>query len=171
VFLSETTSELRQGDICYSWPIPRWLLTDYHVLMTAEGKVAKVQVGVYERGADLPLVLCSHDCDLENPRERAGFLVAPLRPWPFGDMSSDSSLELVGASKIQNGSYAYINLFPVYLPEARQDQGWHVVDFSSIMSVGPPPKLVPILRKAKHLEMTEEARLLFKRKLAAFLGR
>jgi hypothetical protein len=86
-------------------------------------------------------------------------------------MSSDSSLELVGASKMQDGSYAYINLFPVQLPVSQEDPVWRVVDFSSIMSVGPPPKLVPILRKAKHLEMTEEARLLFKRKLAAFFGR
>ena len=174
MFLSEITGELRQGDICYSWPIPRWLLTDYQVLMTAEGKTARLQVGVHQRGVDLPLVLCSHDCDLENPREGVGFLVAPLLPWPFGDsMSSDGSLELVGASRMQEGSYAYINLFPICLPESRNDNGsgWRVVDFSSITSVGPPPKLVPILRKAKRLEMTEEVRLLFKRKLAAFVGR
>jgi hypothetical protein len=171
VFLSEVTDELRQGDICFSWPVPRWLLTDYQTLKTQDNKTTKMQVGVHLKGAELPLVLCSHDCDLENPRERLGFLVAPLIPWPFEDMASDSSLDLIGSSDVQDGSYSYINLFPLSLPESQDESGWRVVDYSSVMSVGPPTKLAPLLRKTKRLEMTEETRALFKSKMAAFLAR
>jgi len=116
------------------------------------------------------LILCSHDCDLENPRARIGFIVAPVLSWPgLVDIASDKGLALVNSYKPGEEGYDYINLYPLRLPS--EDPEWRVVDFSAMTSLSPPPKLVPILRKAKRFQMTDEAREYFGNKLAAFFIR
>jgi hypothetical protein len=172
VFLLEPTAELRQGDICLSWIVPKWQLNDQQMISNSDRKVIRTVVGVHSQGAELPLAICSHDCELENPRGRMGVVVAPVLLWPFDDMSSDSSLDLVGSSALQDDSYTYVNLFPIKLPSRDGEaEDWRVVDFSAMTTVVTAAKAALVLRKGKHLEMTDESRLLFKRKLAAFFGR
>jgi hypothetical protein len=166
-----SVSELRQGDICFEWPFPKWQLNGYSVAADPSGGNPNVAlVGLYEQGARLPLVICSHDCDLENWRARLGFVVAPVFDWPFPDMGSDESLALIGSAVLgEDGSYDYINLFP--LKFSGEPINWRVVDFSGLTSIASPRKATPVLLKAKRFEMTEETRLNFGNKLAAFFIR
>jgi hypothetical protein len=170
-FLAEPTDELRQGDICFEWPYPKWDLNTYMVASAVVGSNASsALLALHERAAALPVVICSHDCDLENPRTRLGIVVAPVLPWPWTDMGSDRSLALINSSTPgADGSYDYIQLYPIRLPGDGQD--WRVVDFSGMMSIAAPPKAMPILRKAKRFEMTDAARETFGNKLAAFFIR
>jgi hypothetical protein len=170
-FLAEPTTELRQGDICFEWPFPKWQFNGYLVASAPTGgSPTTALVGLYEQGRPLPIVICSHDCDLENPRSRSGFVVAPVFPWPFDEMGSDNSLALIN-SRIpgQDGAYSHINLYPIKLPDDQPD--WRVIDFSAMTSVGSPNKAIPVLRKAKRFEMTDEVREAFSNKLAAFFIR
>jgi hypothetical protein len=85
-------------------------------------------------------------------------------------MSDDRSLALINSYVAgDDGSYDYIQLYPIKLPG--DPPVWRVVDFSGMMSVAAPPKALPILRKAKRLEMTDETREHFSNKLAAFFVR
>lgn len=125
---------------------------------------------MYEQGSSIPLIVCSHDCDLENPRNRLGFIVAPLLPWPSGiDIASDNGLTLINSYKPGENGYDYIQLYPIKLPG--EEPEWRVVDFSAITSLSPPAKLVSILLKAKRFEMADQAREYFGTKLAAFFIR
>lgn len=171
-FLDQPTGDLRQGDICFSWPFPKWQMTSYQVTSSPAGpSQATALVSLHEQGTDIPLVICSHDCDLENPRGRLGFIVAPLFPWPSGiNITTEKGLTLVNSYKPgPDNSYDHINLYPIKLPG--EDPEWRVVEFSAMTSISPPLKLVPILRKAKRFEMTDEAREYFGTKLAAFFIR
>src|SRR5690242_8647902 len=76
LFLDQPTAELRQGDICFEWPFPKWQLNGYMVASEPPtGKATTAIVSVHSRGDAIPLVICSHDCDIENPRSRAGIVV------------------------------------------------------------------------------------------------
>jgi hypothetical protein len=166
-----STAELRQGDVCFEWPFPKWQLNGYSVAADPSGgNPTTALIGLHEQGVKLPLIICSHDCDLENYRARLGFIVAPVLQWPFPDLGSDDSLALISSAVIgDDGSYDYINLFPLKLEPDLAD--WRVVDFSGLTSVASPKKTTPVLLKAKRLEMTDETRVNFGNKLAAFFIR
>ena len=81
--LADPTDELRQGDICFDWPYPKWDLNNYMVASAITGNNAPTALmPLYDRAASLPIVICSHDCELEDPRQRLGIIVAPVFPWP-----------------------------------------------------------------------------------------
>jgi hypothetical protein len=166
-----STAELRQGDICFEWPFPKWQLNGYSVAADPSGGNPTVAlIGLHEQGAKLPLVICSHDCDLENPRARLGFVVAAVFDWPFPDLGSDDSLALISSAVLgEDGSYDYINLFPLKFSNDPVD--WRIVDFSGMTSIASPRKATPVLLKSKRLEMTDETRVHFGNKLAAFFIR
>jgi hypothetical protein len=174
LFLEKPSNDLRQGDICYDWPVPRWLLNSYQI--TAEPGTTRnlnAVLSLQAKGESLPLIICSHDCDLDNPRNRLGFLVAPLLHWPGWpnpEMASDASLRMISSAvSAADGSYEFINIFPIKIPSEPPD--WRVVDYSSMMSISPPEKLVPVLKAHKRYEMTDEGRVSFANKLAAFFIR
>jgi hypothetical protein len=171
LFLDEPSNELRQGDVCFEWPIPKWLLSGYMVASepTAD-RAATALVSVHAKGESLPVVVCSHDCDLENPRSRTGVVVAPLFHWPNFPMGSDVSLGIISSDLPgDDGAYEHINLYPFKLPLDPPD--WRVIDFSAMTSIGSPQKSIPMLLKAKRYEMTDKARENFCNKLAAFFIR
>lgn len=171
-FLPDPTGELRQGDICFDWPLPKWQLNGYTVASDPSGgNPTTALVSLHEQGSRLPIVLCSHDCDLENPRTRLGFVVAPVLPWPWpNEMGSDKSLALINSTVPgPDGSYEYIQLYPIKLPGGRPD--WRIIDFSGMMSISSPRKSAPVLLKAKRYEMTDQTRRTFGDKLAAFFIR
>jgi hypothetical protein len=171
LFIDEPTNELRQGDICFEWPVPKWVLTGYQLISNpGADNFSNSVLALHAKGEPVPIVICSHDCDLENPRGRAGFLVAPLLHWPGWpsrvDMGSEQSLRIISSAKPSpGGAYDDINLFPVKLPTDPPD--WRLVDYSTITSISPPEKLIPILRAAKRYEMSDEGRASFADKLAA----
>jgi hypothetical protein len=168
-FLPVPTSELRQGDVCYQWQFPKWQLNSYQVaFQPSAARPNSAIVSLHSKGEILPLIICSHDCDLENPRSRMGIIVAPVLSWPDSDQGSELSAKIQRSDVPGNdGAYAHINLFPIKIP--RRD--WRVVDFSALTSVSTPDKVVPALRLAKKYEMTDEAREKFSNKLAAFFIR
>ena len=166
-----STAELRQGDICFEWPFPKWQLNGYSVAADPSGGNPNVAlIGLHEQGAKLPLIICSHDCDLENWRARLGFVVAPVFQWPFPDLGSDDSLALISSGVLgEDGSYDYINLFPLKFSNDPAD--WRVADFSGLTSIASPRKATPVLLKSKRFEMTDETRVNFGNKLASFFIR
>lgn len=171
-FVDAPSDELRQGDICLEWPFPLWNLNTFQVAVEVSSESRqRAVINLYARGNKLPVVICSHDCEVENARTRAGLLVAPLLEWPFPSLETDDSLDLMNA-RVPNGNreYDYINWFPVNL-QAATDNSWHVVDFSAMTSVSPPHKIKSQLLSAKRFEFTEESRIEFKEKLAMFFGR
>lgn len=169
MFLREPTKELRQGDVCADRIFPRWNLQDYEVGHNANGKPTRMFIHVLSNGDPLPTVVCSHDCDIENPRTRMGILIAPLLPWPS---LSDEDEERLEASRARTAdeTYDYINWFPLTIP-TKDGSDKRIVDFSAILSTGKASKVTKALLAEKLLEMTDEARAEFKSKLAAFLGR
>ena len=174
MFLKELSDDLRQGDVCYDWVFPRWLLTEYLVASDASGPPSRAVIHVLASGSNLPVMVLSHDCEIENPRNRIGLAVAPILPWPFGDdFGSDESLDLMRSKSLSpDSTYEYIQFFPVQVPEKEEaEPTWQVVDFSGMMSASPARKVVPLLKARKRLEMLEETRGDLKLKLAAFFGR
>jgi hypothetical protein len=170
-FLAEPTDDLRQGDICFEWAYPKWDLNTYMVATSPTGGNSPAALlALHEKAVPVPIVLCSHDCELENPRNRLGIVVAPVLPWPFADKSDDRSLALINsASPGTDGSYEFIQTYPIRLPTGQPD--WRIIDFSGMQSVASPQKVLPILRKAKRFEMVDETRESFSYKLAAFFIR
>ena len=175
MFLEEPSDELRQGDICFDWVFPKWQLNDYLVASDASSGVSnRAVIHVLSSGASLPIMVLSHDCEIENPRSRIGLSVAPILPWPLGDdYGSDESLDLIRSGSLSAGStFEFIQFFPVQLKdEEGAEPSWKVVDFSGLMSASPPKKAIPLLKARKRLEMLEETRKNLKLKLAAFFGR
>ncbi len=170
MFREASTSELRQGDICFEWHYPKWQLQDYQVVTNALDATVGVFLQVHAKGAKMPLAVCSHDCEIENPRSRLGVLVAPVLPFTDA-LSDDERMDIVQSSRPLDNKYAHINLFPVQLPQEGSAPQWNVIDFSAITHVSRAHKAVPVLLAAKRLEMTDNARTQFKEKLAAFFGR
>lgn len=188
-----SSGELRQGDICFEWPFPFWNLNSYQVSkQVTTGSLNSAVVNLLASGDSLPVAICSHDCEVENPRGRTGLSLAPLLPWPYSDLGSDESLELIqshvpGELQIDNRTvadagvqaradsespraYGFINLFPVNLGST-ETNGWRYIDFSAITAIGPPRKIKGQLLKGKRFEMEDETRDRFKAKLAAFFSR
>jgi hypothetical protein len=174
LFLEEVSDELRQGDVCFDWVFPKWQLNEYQVASDASsGATNRAIIHVLASGASLPIMVLSHDCEIENPRTRIGLSVAPILPWPFGDHGSDESLDLMRSGSLSaDSTYDFIQFFPVQLKEAEgAEPSWKVVDFSGLMSASPARKVIPLLKARKKLEMLEETRKDLKLKLAAFFGR
>ena len=173
MFLEQPSDELRQGDICFEWPFPKWQLTEYLVAGDPAGAAPnRALIHLHSSGTTVPITILSHDCDIENPRNRLGLVVAPVLPWPFPDLGSDDSLDLMRSQGLSaENTYDYINLFPIELPDTGADADWRVADFSGLMTMSPPKKVIAILKSAKRYEMTDKTREELKRKLASFFGR
>lgn len=173
LFVDNPTDELRQGDISYEWPFPVWNLNKFQVVtqVLGGGSPQSAVVSLLARGAPAPVAICSHDCEIENPRSRTGLLMAPVLPWPYPEVSSDLSLDLIGSREPDSKNlYSFIYLFPVNLGAAGQDD-WHVIDFSAMATMTSPNKIKPRLLDGKRFEMLDKTRIQFKTKLAAFFGR
>ena len=170
MFLPEGSDELRQGDLLDDQPLPFWRYTDFELSGRPGEAPQSARVSVVAKGLSVPVVLCSHDCDLENHRNRYGWVVAPVLPWPFPDIADDASLDLISSARMsENNEYGYIHLFPIQIPGA--DADWRVVDFSALISVGPPSKIRRTFLGMKRFEMDDATREEFRLKLAASFGR
>ncbi len=120
----------------------------------------------------MSIVICSHDCEIEQIRDRAGLLIAPLTPppkWPPGD----ERWPILHSCTVPNeaGAYSFIHWFPVELDVGEGEATLMVADFSRIVSAGAGSKAKAKLLPSKSAEMTDEARNRFKNKIAAFFSR
>jgi hypothetical protein len=122
----------------------------------------------------MPLLVLSHDCELENVRARLGILVAPVLHWPT-NVDDDALRESTRPSASADGEsvYEFGQLWPLFIPRADPEGNpavaeWMVADFSGMTSVAPPTKVTPIFRRKRRFEMTDESRRLLQDKLAAY---
>lgn len=170
------SGELRQGSLCSIESFPRWHIEHVAHVTTASGS-RWVQLpdegggGHIASSSNGPVVcVCSHDCELENPRGRAGILLAPVIPVPA--RPGDERFDLIIASAFQeNGVWDFIHYFPLEVAGGSECEGTWVVDFSAISSAGPARQMVPLLESARMCALSPEGREAFREKLAAFLGR
>lgn len=161
--------ELRQGDVCAPAWFPTWNVNEHHLVTQIEGSARRLLVGVTGREPH-PVVVCSHDCDIENVGNKTGFgalLVAPAMPWPSGVAEGDIPRLRESSRMREDNRYEYIGLFPLQL----SGDEWRIVNFSSMTTISPAKALPRFLLDRKEYEMTDEWRSLFRAKLAAFFAR
>lgn len=80
MFVASPSVELRQGDVCTVPFFPVWTV-DSSAYLPPEGPplvAVKDAWRILECEAGKLVSVCSYDCDLENPRDRSGILLAPL---------------------------------------------------------------------------------------------
>lgn len=117
------------------------------------------------------LALCAHDCEIENVRTRSGLLVAPIQRPPFKPESENWTTLLQADLPDEQGAYRHIHLFPVLIPMPHGEGELRVIDFSRLVSVGPPEKVKAIFKQKRSFQMNEEDRGALQAKLSAFVSR
>lgn len=172
-------ADLRQGDVCTVEHFPRWDLAQAMNSTMADGTAKYIQIPTWDRVAqpvasrERLVVVCSYDCDIENPRARSGILIAPILPVS----ARDPRLNDIMASGTPQGdaagqlSFSYLNLFPLSLPSPEGSKTYVTADLSAITSIAPAPLAIDRLLGSKKFELTEVARKAFRTKLAVFVGR
>lgn len=170
-FIETPGQELRQGDICGVTAFPTWNVEQTREVLGSDGTVKQLLLPTHDRLAtqnDQKLVVvCSHDCDIENPRQRFGLLLAPLVPIPAGPNETEMRNAIMNSGVLTNDAYEYINFFPLTINNGDQV----VVDFSAITHFARARQTVDALLANKIAELTDEARADFRLKLGAFFGR
>lgn len=172
--------ELRQGDICTLDLFPYW---DVNKALTVSGLTGPSHLQIPGMDKVLPakvpagqrlVAVCSYDCDLENPRDRRGILLAPIFALSPTDPRSEG---ILGSDRLQTNDvgelvFNYLQLFPVSVDGLTTVPTPHgVIDFSAMTSLGKAAAVTGTLLTRKVAEMTEDQRLRFRSKLATFVGR
>jgi hypothetical protein len=119
------------------------------------------------------VLICSHDCDIENGNARAGILIAPVVPLPKKTAENPDALALLRNSwkRTASDDFEYPQFFPLIFDEDNPASEFALADFSRMMTACPMGKSKPMLLALKTREMTDEHRELLQWKLAAFVGR
>jgi hypothetical protein len=170
------TPGLRQGDVCLVDQFPVWNIAEVAVTTRANGSVelalpnlANAQ-GLQDRPGHLVVVL-THDCDLENTRNRAGVLLAPLvrlntRQPGFEDIIKSGAPVSSDENSVE---WSFLSGYPI--PVAGAESGWAIADFSRATTMAPAGQAVSRLIASKVWEMTDEERDLFRSKFASYFNR
>lgn len=169
------SGELRQGDVTSVPFFPQWDFTKSFQIVGEDG-IRALQMSAWssvqksEDGRDL-VVICSHDCDVANPRQRTGILLAPIVKVSAspGDARFDQIMN--SQSPSPEGLFTQIQVFPLVLPAGDIAVQAYAIDFSAMISVGCKDGAIPELLAHKLHEMNDATRKAFKTKLAAFVGR
>ena len=135
MFLPTPSGELRQGDLCEGVPFPAWNLNDYLVARPHQDGAAKAVVSLLKKGETVPVVICSHDCTLDNVKAGTlgGISVAPVLPWPFPN-NEEESLRLQRSGSPDDESKACS--FPSVAQNARR-MTERIRSFISSADIGP----------------------------------
>jgi len=121
-----------------------------------------------ELSGSVAVAICSHDCDVENPRSRTGIIVAPLCKVPA--RPGEDLYARILASGDTSTELNYINLFP-FVHKQGDTTLEAVIDFSAITSIAKAEKALPMLAKSRVLGCDDDTREAIGRKLAMFFGR
>lgn len=171
---------LRQGDVCEVDFFPLWAVSrDPYVV--AGGAYKGIQVGEFSQVARSSVtqgkrlaIVCSYDCDLENPRARKGILIAPLVPVPnshrdFNEITASSEPRI---AEDGHPVFSFVNYYPLDLGEILPgESSFAAAEFSAITTVASPKDASEMLEAGKIFEMTDAQRVSFRTKLAVFVGR
>lgn len=166
---------LRQGDVCVIEGLPIWNVAGM-TMRDARQELTSFIIPPHKtlQWSDLTggsaVVVCSHDCDVENPRTRTGLVVAPLVAVPASRNDPDTYAKIMtsGDTSIEIN---FVHLFPLEIPVEQGEARDAVADFSAITTVARANKAVEHLVSGKVLEMDDGTRESFRRKLALFFGR
>jgi hypothetical protein len=162
--------QLNQGDLIASIDLPEWRLNDTGSQSLHVGD--RPQRLVVHGALDQMVIVCSHDCDIDQVKGgyRAGVIVAPLGPPPR--LTAEMQELLRDSWRLTaEGTFEFGHLYPVKLPGA-DDSGLLVADFSRMISAGPGKAVVGMLLDRRTCSMDDdEQRRGFQLKLAAFFGR
>lgn len=168
---TELGEQLRQGDVCSVPNFPRWTLDSTRV---DNAKPTLLVVQAWDRPLESDdggrlVVVCSYDCDIENPRGRAGILLAPVMKMPARPGSQEEAAIL--ASDIRrDGKLSHASLFPLLFPTEPENQP-AVVDFSSMATLASAQDANTALTATRLFTMEASMRHAFKEKLSLFLHR
>ena len=168
---TELGEQLRQGDVCSVPNFPRWTLDSTKV---DTAKPALLVVEAWDRPLESDdggrlVVVCSYDCDIENPRGRAGILLAPVMKMPASPGSPEEA-DILASDTRRDGKIGYANLFPLLLPAEPENQS-AVVDFSAMATLASAKDANAALTATRLFTMDSSMRLAFKEKLSLFLHR
>lgn len=174
MFEPRISESLRQGDVSSVADFPQWTVKSSPVHQQAGQRKIGLLVEAWGHPLALPkgrrlVVICSYDCDLENPRARAGILLAPLMRLP-AQPGSDQEQSIMASNTPVDNKVAHVSMF--FLPiEIASKETLAIVDFSSMMTLCPAREAMEELRANKYREMTETVRQQFQDKLALFTTR
>jgi hypothetical protein len=165
MYRNPPTSVLCQGDVVTEFPYP--VLNDLEFRKRDFVAQLRVKSG--------PLIVVSHDCDLElyaGVPKRMAIQLCPLAPIPKQLKHDTAALDHLKTNKVVPETPEYINLF--YLTVAGSDgilEEDMVADISLIHSLPSSPLLLDRLLAAKKLELLPEIRSLLQDKLMYQYGR
>lgn len=179
---------LRQGDILKDIPYP--LLDTVEIRLLAATLVADGGNPTAFRAAeikyrDAPAWICqsitrigfaaviSQCCDIEPHHGKIGqptIAFARLVPVPPGPAKDSRRLESLRANKypLDTNDPGYVNLYHIPACDVLDGREW-VVDYNQVLSI--PRSEFPAIMARKILQMSDDARIRFKIKLAASFGR
>lgn len=168
---TELGEQLRQGDVCSVRSFPRWTVDSSKI---STGNAALLAVEAWDKplisdDGERLVIVCSYCCDIENPRGRAGILLAPLMKVPASP-GSEQEAGIMASDIRRDGQIGFLNLFPLSLP-AEPDSQPAVADFSAMATLAPVKDAIAVLTATRRFTMTPAMRLAFKEKLALFLYR
>lgn len=175
MFIDPPQPALRQGDLAIVEAMPTWHVGNTGITRSGNQQIVAMQLPLAKTvplDSDGRLVMvCSHSCDIENPRNRSGLLVAPIIKVPAGEQKEKDRWTRIVSSHSPNddNAFEYTHLFPVELPAALGGS-WAVVDFSSIISMGKAADAAEVLTANKAAELSDEYREKLQLKLAVFVG-
>ena len=171
---SKATGPLRQGDICVLPGFPIWNLDTTRRSVGPHDVTDRYIMPLHKAfewdglSGSVAVAVCSHDCDIENPRTRTGIIVAPLVRVP--SRPGDDRYKAILASSDVTEQLDYVNMFPVvYSDTDRQIEA--VIDFSAMTSMAKAETAIKVLLDARALGCDDETREAIGAKLAMFLGR
>lgn len=164
---------LKQGDVCKLDVFPVWQLDTAGAM--PEGPYAGVTlIPTFPR--TLPYqdgvlaIVCSHDCDLENPRGRSALQLAPLTKVPASPHEDRYEIIMASDRTTPDDEWNFIQVFPLKLPQELGAQDV-VADFSAITSLGKATEAADLLTSVRVAGLNEDERTQIRLKLGAFLGR
>jgi hypothetical protein len=158
-------SILYQGDVVTEFAYP--VLSDLEFRKRDFVSQLRIKIG--------PLVIVSHDCDLElynGVPKRMAIQLCPLAAIPKQLRLDGESLEQVKTNRVVPATPAFLNLF--FFDAAASDgvlEEDMVADISLIHSFPSSPKLLDQLLTAKKLELRDDCRTLLQDKLMYQYGR
>jgi hypothetical protein len=174
VYSDRWSPGLRQGDVVGEIALPL-LGTSFEILAGSQSLVAPLSPGAQKKvvvaATDTLVVVVSHDCEF-NEGKRNKLLVARLQRIP-GNFTPDQRADLRASNNVEARVEAQLPVAGVDswmfdpLPGA-----FEVPQVASFTTITPlPMKMRVELFASKRAELMHEQRILFRRKLAWFMGR
>lgn len=171
----ENDENLRQGDVCFVKGLPLWNLGASQTQSDPQGVLTHFVIPPHkalqwdELTGAVAVAICSHDCDVENPRSRTGIIVAPIIKVP-ASLDSEKHAQIMASGDTSQG-IDYVNLFPVVLTSGEDQEQPAVIDLSAMVTIAKADAGVGLLANSRKFVMDDVTRDAFRTKIALFFAR